>query len=237
MRCIQIGIVVIPSYDGCLRMIEAILRIASENYYSCELTHSIPVRVSLVTINGPEGFGIIDSLDSTDKPLKKYVKFMKQSSSISEFEVTHKSDLQYWTRAVHNIKGKSIHDTVLESGCMTRLPILISNGSQFHTILAPSQKEFSHMFSKLKERFTTVKIERIRKHPSGTTSPILTRKQSEAIALAFTRGYYEIPRQCEVQDIAEILSIKRVAMQERLRRAERAIIREYVQVNNLLFHE
>jgi len=237
MRCIQIGIVLIPSYDGCLRMIEGILRIASENYYSCELTRSIPVRVSLVTINGPEGFGIIDSLDGTERPLKKYVKFMRQSSSISEFEVTHKSDQQYWTRAVHNIKGNSIHDTVLESGCMTRLPILIANGSQYHTILAPSQLEFSQMFSKMKERFTTVKIERIRRHPSGMTSPILTRKQSDAVALSFSYGYYEIPRQCEVQDIAEVLGIKRVAMQERLRRAERAIMREYVQVNNLSLHE
>jgi len=214
-------------------MIEAILKISSENYYSCELTRSIPVRVSLVTINGPEGFGIIDSLDGTETPLKKYVKFMKQSSSVSDFEITHKSDLQYWTRAVHNITGESIHDTVLESGCMTRLPIIIAKGSQFHTILAPSQQKFSQMFNNLKKRFTTVKIERVRRYPSGRTSPILTRKQSDAVATAVSHGYYEIPRECEVQNIAKKLGIKRVAMQERLRRAERAIVKEYVQINNL----
>jgi len=214
-------------------MIEAILKISSENYYSCELTRSIPVRVSLVSINGPVGFGIIESLDGSEKPLKKYAKFMKQSSSISEFEITHQSSQQYWTRAVHNINGQSIHDTVLESDCMTRLPIIITKGSQFHTILAPSQQEFSQMFNNLKERFTNVKIERVRRYPSGMTSPILTRKQSDAIALAFSHGYYEIPRQCEVKILAEELGIKRVAMQERLRRAERAIIKEYIHVKNL----
>ena len=214
-------------------MIEAVLQISSENYYSCELTRSIPVQVSLVTINGPEGFGIIESLDGTEKPLKKYVKFMKQSSSISEFVITHRSLHEYWTRAVHKIKDKSIHDTVLESGCMTRLPIIITGGSQFHTILAPSQQEFLQMFNSLKERFTTVKIERIRRYASGMTPQILTQKQSDAIAIAFASGYYEIPRLCEVQDIAKRLGIKRVAMQERLRRAERALVKEFIQSNNL----
>lgn len=213
-------------------MIEAILKISSENYYSCELTRSIPVRVSLITINGPEGYGIIESLDGTETPLKKYVKFMKNSSSINEFEITHKSEHQYWTRAVHNISGMSIHDTVLENGCMTRLPIIITEGSQFHTIYAPSQQNFSQMFNKLKGRFTTVKIERVRRYPSGLVSPILTRKQSEAIALAFSQGYYEIPRKTEIQNIAKDLGIKRVAVQERLRRAERAIIKEYVGIHH-----
>ena len=214
-------------------MIEAVLKISSENYYSCELTRTIPVRVSLITLNGPEGFGIIESLDSTERPLKKYVKKMKQSSNIVEFEVTHKTDQLYWTRAVHQIEGKSIHETVLANGCMTRLPIIIAGGGQFHTIYAPSQKQFSLMFHSLKERFTTVKIERVRRYPSGMTSPILTRKQSEAIALAQKKGYYDIPRKTDVETIAKVLDIKRVAMQERLRRAERAIIKEYCDINTL----
>jgi predicted DNA binding protein len=158
---------------------------------------------------------------------------MKQSPSIVSFEITHKSDQQYWTRAVHKIKGKSIHDTVLNNGCMTRLPIVITNGSQFHTILAPSQNEFSMMYNSLKDRFTTVKIERVRRYPSGMTTSILTRKQSDAIILALSRGYYEIPRETDIQTIAKDLGIKRVAMQERIRRAERAIITEYIQTSTL----
>jgi predicted DNA binding protein len=214
-------------------MIEAILQITSENYYSCELTKKIPVRINLVSINGPEGFGIIESLDGTEVPLRKYLKFMKRSSSILEIEITHKSDLQYWTRAVHSVEGPSIHDTVLENGCMTRLPIVISKGSQYHTILAPSQQEFSQVFDNLKERFTSVKLERVRRYPGGIIAPLLTPKQIDAVRLAYTQGYYEIPRKCEVQDIAKKLGIKRVAMQERLRRAERTIMKDFAQEHNL----
>jgi len=210
-------------------MIEAILKITSENYYSCKLTSEIPVRVSLVTINGPEGFGIIESLDGTERPLRKYTRLMKKSSSIDVFEVLHKSEFLYWTRAVHNITGESILDAVLENGCMTRLPIIITEGYQSHTILAPSQKNFAQMFSNLKKRFTSVMIERIKRYPTGMTLPLLTRKQMDAISLAYTSGYYEMPRRSELEQLSKKLGIKRVAMQERLRRAEKKIITEFIQ--------
>lgn len=214
-------------------MIEAVLQIASEKYYSCELTRKIPVRINLVTINGSEGFGIIESLNGTEAPLRKYTKFMKRSSSILDIEILHKSELQYWTRAVHSVDGASIHDTILENSCMTKLPIIISRGSQYHTILAPSQEEFSQLFDNLKERFTSVKIEKLRRYPSGISAPVITSKQMDAVLLAYARGYYEIPRKCEIQQIAKEVGIKRVAMQERLRRAQRTIMKEFVQEYNL----
>jgi len=45
-------------------MIQSIVKIASKNYYSCELTARIPVKVTLLTINGVEGFAIIESLNN-----------------------------------------------------------------------------------------------------------------------------------------------------------------------------
>jgi len=208
-------------------MIEAIFQIASENYYSCEITRAIPVRVSLIAINGPEGFGIIESLDGTETPLKQYVKFMKRSKSIREFEISHRSETEYWTRAIHHMRNKSIHETVLESGCMTRLPIIIADGKQTHTILAPSQEEFSRLYDNLRRRFTSVVLEGIRRHPRGMSTRLLTRKQEEAFRIAYMKGYYEIPRQCEIEQLADGVGIRRVAFQERLRRAERTIMGEF----------
>jgi len=180
-----------------------------------------------VAINGPEGFGIIESLDGTENPLKKYARSMKRSKSIIEFEVTHRSETQYWTRARHFMKDKSILETVLESGCMTKLPIIIANGKQTHTIFAPTHIEFSRMFDNLKRRFTSVELERLRRYPSSISNPLLTKKQEQAFRIAWMRGYYEIPRKSEVESLASKIGIKRVAFQERLRRAERAIVREF----------
>jgi predicted DNA binding protein len=215
-------------------MIQAILKIASENYYSCEITSKIPVRINLVAINGPEGFGIIDSLDGAESPLKKYAQYMKRSKSILEFEITYKSSSQYWTRARHHMEGPTIHQTVLESGCMTMLPIVISEGKQTHTILSPSQEAFSSLYETLRKRFTFVELDRVRRSPTGLFAPVLTKKQEKAFRIAFQRGYYEIPRRCDIEELTCEVTIKRVAFQERLRRAERAIMNEFARSSGIM---
>jgi predicted DNA binding protein len=210
-------------------MIQATVQISSEGYYSCDLTKSIPVRVRIVTINGPVGFGIIESLDGTEQPLKDYIRKMKQSENVVNIETTFKSKDAYWTRAVHEVGGQSIYETVLQSGCMTRLPVIIEGGVQNHVILAPSRKIFSELLKILRNRFQLVKIRRLKSTATTASQSTLTQKQLEALRLAIQSGYYEMPRVVQLQVLAKELGIKRVAMQERIRRAEKAIITEFAE--------
>ena len=210
-------------------MIEARLEITAEGYYSCDLTRKIPVRVDLVSINGPLGFGIIQSLSGKEKPLSDYVRALKKSSSIVEVRVTHESPEQYWTEVVHKLKKKSIHETILESGCMSKLPIVIEGGTQKHYLLAPDQDAFRLAFDTLRSRFLKVRVLNVRRSLGGSLGPHLTKKQSDAIKLAISKGYYEMPRQTEIEPLAKKLKIKRVAMQERLRRAERTIMNQFAE--------
>jgi predicted DNA binding protein len=210
-------------------MIEARLEITAEAYYSCDLTREIPVRVDLVSINGPLGFGIIHSLTGDEKPLMDYVKALRKSKSIDEVRVTHETPIQYWTEVIHKLKQKSIHETILECRCMSRLPIVIMAGKQIHHLLAPDQDAFRNAFDTLRERFLKVRVLKIRRSPSGALGPNLTPKQQDAVKLAITNGYYEMPRKTEIKKIARKLKIKRVAMQERLRRAERTIMQQFAE--------
>ena len=210
-------------------MIQATVQISSEGYYSCDLTRSIAVRVTIVTINGPVGFGIIESLDGTEKALKQYIRKMNKSENVVSIETTFKSQETYWTRAVHEVGGQSIYETVLKSGCMTRLPIIIEGGVQNHLILAPSRSSFSDLLKTLRSKFEIVKIRRLRSMATTTSQIKLTHKQLEALRLAAKSGYYEMPRKTYIENLAKELGIKRVAMQERLRRAEKAIITEFVE--------
>ncbi|MGY5864417.1 MAG: helix-turn-helix domain-containing protein [Candidatus Thorarchaeota archaeon] len=208
-------------------MIEARIEVVAEGYYSCDLTRKIPVRVDLISINGPLGFGIIQSLTGDEKPLIKYVKALESSTSISEVRITHKSPVVYWSEVVHRLKAQSIHETILNSGCMSRLPIVIQEGKQVHQLLAPDQAAFRIAFDNLRANFKKVQLLSVHRSPSGTPSSGLTTKQLEAIEKAFKMGYYAIPRKCEIKEIAKQLGIKRVAAQERIRRAERTIMNQF----------
>ncbi len=210
-------------------MIEAKLEITAEGYYSCDLTRKIPVRVDLVSINGPLGFGIIHSLTGKEEPLSDYVTALKKSSSIVEVRVTHETPEQYWTEVIHQLEKKSIHETILESRCMSRLPIVIEGGIQIHHLLAPDQESFRQAFDTLRSNFSKVRIASIRRSPSGSLGPSLTKKQIAAIKLAISKGYYDIPRKTEIKNLSKKLKIKRVAMQERLRRAERTIMHQFAE--------
>jgi predicted DNA binding protein len=210
-------------------MIEAKLEITAEGYYSCDLTRKIPVRVDLISINGPLGFGIIQSLNGEEKTLTNYVRGLRQSPSIVEVRVTHKTPEQYWTEVTHKLKSKSIHETILESGCMSRFPIVIQGGTQIHHLLAPDQDAFRLAFNTLRSRFSKVSVLNVRRSPRGSLGPGLTHKQLDAIKLAISNGYYDIPRGSEINTLAKKLKIKRVAMQERLRRAERTIMQKFAE--------
>ena len=206
------------------------LEIGAEDYYSCDLTRKHPVRVTIVTINGDTGFGISESLDDGDEnDIKDYIKGLRKSSSILEVQIMYKSAEAYWTRVVHKLPSQSIYETVLQSGCMTQLPITIQRGMQYHTVLSPTRKMLSSLLHNLRLRFSTVNIRRLLSKPIASYQAVLTKKQENAFRLALNSGYYEIPRKITINDLCVELGIKRVAMQERLRRAELRIFREFAE--------
>lgn len=210
-------------------MVQTTIQVSSEDYYSCVLTARIPVRVAIVTINGDTGFGIVEPLAEGETAVRRYVEELRNSQSTVEVEVTHKSPEAYWTRVVHRLETESIYETILASGCMTRLPIVIEGGIQYHSILSPSRETLSELVHNLKARFDHVKFKRMKVIPTSPFQSLLTKKQDQAFRLAFETGYYEMPRKSNLVDLSKELGIKRVAMQERMRRAELRIMTRYAE--------
>jgi hypothetical protein len=56
----------------------------------------------------------------------------------------------------------------------------------------------------------------------------LTDQQHEALRIAYERGYFDIPRQASLEDVAEELGITPSSVSERLRRAQTKLIEETV---------
>lgn len=212
-------------------MIQSHLIIGSEDYYSSVLTKKYHVRVTLLAINNDLGFGFIEALNGQESEIVNYIAEMKTYSHLIEMEITHKSPNIYWTKALHKPSINSIYTTILESGNMTQLPIILENGLQSHNILSPDAKSFRHLLQLLNSRFSIVDLKSSTSIPTskGVTAldNILTKKQNQIFVTSWEMGYYEIPRRITLEQIAEILNIKRVSAQERLRRAEKRIMQNY----------
>ena len=192
-------------------MIRSKIAISTEKYYSCEISKKLPIRISVLTVNGPEGLGFVEALDKKKETLDEFVKLMKKSDQIIDICIMHKTPTKYWNRVRHKLDYHSIHTSVLESGSMTILPITIENGIQYHNILSPSTASFRKLLAYLQERFTDVNIRALSSKPTETIQDFLTDKQYETLMLAHRKGYYDIPRKCTLEEIGDELGIKRVA--------------------------
>ncbi|WP_168215888.1 helix-turn-helix domain-containing protein [Halorussus ruber] len=53
----------------------------------------------------------------------------------------------------------------------------------------------------------------------------LTDRQHETLETATEMGYFEVPRQAELEDLADVLGVSRQAVSERLRRATETLVR------------
>ncbi|MBY9002322.1 MAG: helix-turn-helix domain-containing protein [Candidatus Heimdallarchaeota archaeon] len=209
-------------------MLRSKIAISTKHYYSCELSKKLPVRTTVLAVNGPEGLGFTEALDKQQETLEEYVKLLKKSDQIIDVQVTHKTPTMYWNKVKHTLDYPSIHDSILESGSMTIMPIIIENGVQYHNILSPTADSFRKLLKFLQERFTDINIRALSSKPVETLQDFLTEKQYETLILAHRKGYYEIPRKCTLEEIGKELGIKRIACQERIRRTEKRIIDYYV---------
>lgn len=217
-------------------MIQSRLNISSKDYYSCEITAKIPVQVTLLTINGLEGFGIIESLNNDENDIIRYISELAKSDNIKEIEITYKLKNEYWTRAVHQLSYSGIHETILTCGSMSIFPITIKNGIQTHNILTPTPELFSALLKNLRQQFSSVKLLSVYSKPDQRIKSILTQKQAESFVLAYESGYYNIPRNSSIEDLSKKAGIKRVAMGERLRRAEKRIFDYFISSNSQTLH-
>lgn len=205
------------------------LIISSENYYSCELTKKIPVRVTIMSTLGDVGVGYIESLNNNHDDIDNYIEGMRSMKEILFMEITHEMENRVWNRTQHKIDFPSISETIYESGSLIIFPILIEAGRQHHNIVSPDSNNVRKLFTLLKERYSKTEIKHLSSIPITDQSSLLSKKQHEALDLSVTLGYYEIPWRVKMEEIAQHLGIKRIAFQERLRRAENKIIK--------LFHQ
>ncbi len=83
---------------------------------------------------------------------------------------------------------------------------------------------------RLLEEDVTADLRRVTDVTSETTRDTrLTPEQQEALEAALEEGYFEIPRQISMEELAETLDISHQALSERLRRAYETLVNEELQ--------
>lgn len=93
-------------------------------------------------------------------------------------------------------------------------------------VLFPERDALSRTYDRCRDRGIDPTVERIYEVGDSEASAGLTEAQLETIREAFERGYYEIPREVSLEELADELDISHQALSERLRRAHQMIVRD-----------
>jgi predicted DNA binding protein len=113
---------------------------------------------------------------------------------------------------------------VLEAG--------MDNGRWSLRLLFPHREGLSGAVTDFEERGVRVDVKRmVEADQDGTLemTATLTEPQQEAIAEAYRQGYYDVPREISLEELARKLEISHQALSERLRRANRVLASEQLE--------
>ncbi|QSW99340.1 helix-turn-helix domain-containing protein [Haloterrigena alkaliphila] len=188
----------------------------------------VEVRVESVVAEGPSRtmplvwFSNVDrdDLEATleaDSTVAEYQCLLEDADGDEWFyRLRYGEDIGSVCRAVYTNGGTLLDAQVADDQWTLRL-------------LFPHREELSDAVSAIEDRGARVDVRRMVEAGQDEdleTTAALTEPQQEAISEAYRQGYYDVPREISLEELANELDISHQALSERLRRANRVLASE-----------
>lgn len=125
-----------------------------------------------------------------------------------------------WTDQIHLLVHMftNVQATVLNANAW--------DGLWHFRVLYPSRSHFSRSHEFANERGLTFDVVSIREMEGGRSGHFgLTDRQYRALGLAVERGYYDVPREVTLEELADELDVSHQALSETLRRGTGTLLR------------
>ena len=113
----------------------------------------------------------------------------------------------------------------------TVLAARVENDEWRFRVLCPEREAVSRTYESATEQGVSIEIRKLHRLEENRHGRVgLTDAQYETMVAALDCGYYEIPRETDMEALSDELDISHQALSERLRRAHRTLVEELVDV-------
>lgn len=143
--------------------------------------------------------------------------------SIVDHQVLDSTDTRSLSR--YETTDSDLYDFVERSSVAPEFPITVQDG-WFEYDLTATQNEFEHFRSDLEQSELPFELVSIVRHVD--TDGLLTDRQREVLDTALRKGYFEVPRECTLEDLAMSLNADKSTVSEVLRRGDAKILKWYL---------
>lgn len=114
---------------------------------------------------------------------------------------------------------------VAGSGCFLDSASLREDGVMVWSVVAPGTSALDWLIQRITESGCAVALERV---AVVRTSKELSREQERALSLALELGYFEVPRQVSLDQLAERFGLPKTVLDVMLKRAQRKVIADHM---------
>lgn len=164
----------------------------------------------------------------TDVDPDELERVLENDPSVEEAEQLARPDTSvlYQMKWISSIEAL-IHMLVEEEG--TVLAAEGTHGGWFLRVLFPIRESLSRTYDFCQERDLKMNVQRVYDVNEGKQGRFgLTERQEATLKSAYEHGYYSIPRERSLSELAEALDVSHQALSERLRRSHRSLVENAV---------
>ncbi|MBU7029749.1 MAG: helix-turn-helix domain-containing protein [Theionarchaea archaeon] len=208
-------------------MIEVELSLFIEGNYGCEITKRHPeLQLDIVSgyTEGDAVQGLIKS-NCTSEELGELQNEFKAFKYVREVEVLESG----YMKVVVDSSGFPLAQLIHEVGAFYIYPIKFSEGREVCTLIFENKKELRKVLKQLPYDWKIVRIGNINLQFDLED---LTPQQLKAVNLAIEKGYFEIPKKVNLEELSTQMKISRTTFLEHLRKAEKKILSRYFDIES-----
>lgn len=208
-------------------MIEVELSLFIEGNYGCEITKRHPELLLEIVSGYTEGDAVQGLIKSncTSKELGKLQNEFKAFEYVREVEILESGYMKVVVDSSEFPLAQLIH----EVGAFYIYPIKFSEGREVCTLIFENKKELRKVLKQLPYDWKIVRIGNVNLHFDLED---LTPQQLKAVNLAIEKGYFEIPKKVNLEELSTQMKISRTTFLEHLRKAEKKILSMYFDIES-----
>ncbi len=214
-------------------MMEARLNICIPNHW-LEHVHSATVKLVGCKPIGKAGAHALLEIEAGKKSTDDFLRAMQCHPDVCRVKLSELSENSALASVV--INKCAACSALNASECFLTSAVSKGDGHVEWRVVFEKSDELATLVKRLREMGCTVELRGL---ASPIGNPLLTKRQEEVIRAALIKGYYDVPKRITIKELARMFSVSPSTLNEILLRAEKKIIRYYLEkrVNTILISD
>ncbi len=192
-----------------------------------ELSRTLPdvrLRVLAAVRNEASGVALVE-LSASDS--EAVIEEMRAYDSVSTLEIL--SDDTDETLVQLETSEPLLLEPIQQAGVPLEMPFCIEDGEVVWEVTA-SRSRLSMLVERLDELGIPFRVDSI--YQEVGSEQLLTDHQWDVLRMAAEHGYYDTPRECTQEELADALGVAKSTCSETLHRAEEQVIKRFLEMHD-----